>query len=365
MIDFENIPPLSKVTLVNWLKNLLKKANNYNSAVSYDRTLDLIRREKSAHSDNIIGEIANSVKNLLNRNKNSANKIIEKKHMQNYYKEAGVINFIKANKANFEAFISSVENQTKTVQTHSEVITHAEAVKPNTVVKPVETINSTLRESYMEKYAQLKAKGQKLKGEEWRQNESKMIHLVDEAASKNISLVPKREFKPGASEEERFKYFKKDVFPVMDACEASVLDGLEMFEKYGFKKLYDDCGQQKTLLDDLVQGTAIRDPLVFTNYKMTDKIADKYLDVFDKYAEKTFNDLGALEFFFNCCNKVMSEETALKFIATLKKFIYSQDSAVPPKVAFVDPYLGRFRDNPKIVAAMKDLMEYIKDLPKN
>ncbi|HIT92379.1 MAG TPA: hypothetical protein IAD11_05590 [Candidatus Stercorousia faecigallinarum] len=229
----------------------------------------------------------------------------------------------------------------------------------------VQEIQTATRESYMEKYAQLKAKGQKLKGEEWRQNESKMIHLVDEAASKNISLVPKREFKPGASEEERFKYFKKDVFPVMDACEASVLDGLEMFEKYGFKKLYDDCGQQKTLLDDLVQGTAIRDPLVFTNYKMTDKIADKYLDVFDKYAEKTFNDLGALEFFFNCCNKVMSEETALKFIATLKKFIYSQDSAVPPKVAFVDPYLGRFRDNPKIVAAMKDLMEYIKDLPKN
>lgn len=225
-------------------------------------------------------------------------------------------------------------------------------------------------EEYIQEYQSLKLKAKGKKGEEWRLIQRDMINVQRKACKENVSLVPKKEFSPNATEQERFDYFMKEVFPVMNSSEASALDGLEMFEKYGVNKAYDKNGSPWTTMFELEGGVVTIDrnaPAVNGSrpVTITDRLANRYLDVFAKYAKKEQGDARNLAFFFENSHKIMSEETALKYIATLKKFVFAQDFVIDPQICFVDRNLGRFKDNPKIIAAMDDLIEHVKDLPKS
>lgn len=61
----------------------------------------------------------------------------------------------------------------------------------------------------------------------------------------------------------------------------------------------------------------------------------------------------------------MSEETALKYIATLKRYIPTQKYIVNPEFIFLDRTFGLFKNSEKIKTAIEDLKEYSKDLPKH
>lgn len=197
-----------------------------------------------------------------------------------------------------------------------------------------------------------------------------MINVQRKACKENVSLVPKKEFSTTATEQERFDYFINEVFPVMNSSEASALDGLKMFEKYGMNKAYDRYGSPTTTISELEGCVVIRDqnaPEIngLPPVNINDRLASTYLDVFAKYAKKEQGDARNLAYFFENSHNIMSEETALKYITTLKKVVFAQDFVIDPQIHFVHKSLGRFKDNPKIIAAMDDLIEHVKDLPKS
>ena len=199
---------------------------------------------------------------------------------------------------------------------------------------------------------------------------TKMTEIRKMAQEKNISLVPKKELPITATLEERLKYLEDDVYPVMDTSIASTFDGYEMFEKYGFNTSDLTLGYSNSTFSDFSLHAITADvtelgddflPVVTA----TDEVVSRYLDLFNKFAKKEYGDEETLEYILDRTNKIMSEETALKYIATLKRYIPTQKYIVNPEFIFLDRTFGRFKDSEKIKAAIEDLKEYSKDLPKS
>ena len=102
------------------------------------------------------------------------------------------------------------------------------------------------------------------------------------AKAEDFSLIEMKDLS-GASEIERWEYFEKYAFPLMENNEASTLDGIEMFEKYGMRKQLD--GEH-----DLWHTTLERFMLSIPN-RPSDRVIGRLFDVAYKYAEpNTKND---------------------------------------------------------------------------
>ena len=199
---------------------------------------------------------------------------------------------------------------------------------------------------------------------------TKMTEIRKMAQEKNISLVPKKELPITATLDERLKYLEDDVYPVMDTSIASTFDGYEMFEKYGFNTSDLTLGFPNSTFSDFSLHAITADvtelgddflPIVTA----TDEVVSRYLDLFNKFAKKEYGDEETLEYILDRTNKIMSEETALKYIATLKRYIPTQKYIVNPEFIFLDRTFGLFKNSEKIKAAIEDLKEYSKDLPKH
>lgn len=357
MLDFENISKTSQKETLQWLNDTLTTTKNYNIDTSASQIKDLFKNKiaQFKKENTRAKQTLESVKNKLG--KSSIIKNIENECLQEFCKECGKFNFINSNRSEFETFIDSVKKETTKVQTDLK----RPEVKPEVPPKaPAKT--------RLDEYEELKAKAKNKKGEEWRLIQKEMLGIEKKAGAENVSLVKKREFAPNASEEERFEYFIKDVFPVMRCSEASTLDGLEMFEKYGMNKWYGKYMGENTMLNLTTGADTTRmfndeaGKLKFERC-ITDKVASKYIDVYSKYAVKG-RDTDHFVAYFEDAHKVISEETALKYIAAIKELIYCRSHATLVKVILTDSHIGSFKDNPRIIEAVNDLLEHVKDFPK-
>jgi len=182
----------------------------------------------------------------------------------------------------------------------------------------------------------------------------------------NISFVPKppRSF---ADEEETWKYLYK-AMSVMDNNEASAIDALEMFEKYGSKRIkhYPD-GIRESLSDLSVSVSIAVNSLKGTD--SADRVLNKYIDVFSKFATKDneLRDAGTLKWLFNKHCSEMSKDTLIKFIDTFKEISYDKQPLISLKILINNhPHnLPKVKQDDFIEVRrhLNALEEAVKDLP--
>ena len=377
---------------MDWLQLLLKREKNYNAETAYSRinaecqkALDL-----PLNDDNIMFHFFNKAMVNLGFAKYSESEIkkIVAKYRRMFYEEQGEILFIRKYKKDFIEFLA----KTKAPSLHKGA---EEYVPPKTnVVQPQNPpkMPSELQTEFQTKvlvnhrndiqnpnplilqYEELKEIFNKYRrdnlGEKQIATATKMTEIRKMAQEKNISLVPKKELPITATLDERLKYLEDDVYPVMDTSIASTFDGYEMFEKYGFNTSELTLGYPNSTFSDFSLHAITADvtkkgddflPIVTA----TDEVVSRYLDLFNKFAKKEYGDEENLEFILDRTNKIVSEETALTYIATLKRYIPTQKYIVNPEFIFLDRTFGLFKDSEKIKAAIEDLKEYSKDLPKS
>ena len=246
-------------------------------------------------------------------------------------------------------------------------------IKPTETTEPVPPLNKPLKTDLsnplIERYEELKRTLKGQDGESYYTTQNKIKEIKKAAREGNISLVRKREFGLEASEIERLKYFEEEVFPVMDSSVQSTLDGLEMFNRYGLNKNDTSKGYNETTIGKLTLKALTRNPEKVNSKMMpeviaTDEVIRKYIEVFNKYANKDYKDSDHLSFIFENSYKIISEDTALRFIDTFKRFMYNQKTANNVQMHLTDGVMGRFKGNKEIEAAVDELIKYSETLPK-
>ena len=186
----------------------------------------------------------------------------------------------------------------------------------------------------------------------------------EKAGKENFSLVVKKNL-ANVTNEEKLEYFTKHVFPRMKCSEASAFDGLDMFEKDGIRERYGKDNIKKTL--ESLTAAIPKNP--------SDGLISRYVDVYGKYAQKVskdFRDSDMFAFFLSGKYRAtgdirqnISEETLLKAIALLKKITYRGEDATTLECAYTGKQFEstRFKNNPKVIAAVEDFKEYVKQFP--
>ena len=406
MLNFENISTMSKKTTLDDISSFLKMATNYNENTAMERTEELIKRKidklPSSKIKNPLDFLKNKMASVFNKgskkNKHviSETENIEKECWQEFYKEKGRIDFIKSNNTDFQSFMDSVKqsNFKEQVITVNEpnVTTHldnsqipiVESKPPTpgeTVVGPKGSIvlpQKTHIEQYQElldqsneawaKSNEATAKNGGFYDEQLKEAAHKASRecsaFEEKAGKENFSLVVKKNL-ANVTNEEKLEYFTKHVFPRMKCSEASAFDGLDMFEKDGIRERYGKDNIKKTL--ESLTAAIPKNP--------SDGLISRYVDVYGKYAQKVskdFRDSDMFAFFLSGKYRAtgdirqnISEETLLKAIALLKKITYRGEDATTLECAYTGKQFEstRFKNNPKVIAAVEDFKEYVKQFP--
>lgn len=308
---------------------------------------------------------------ILSKEKNKKNETIK------YVSMAGgivlAIIAILKRKQIFELFVKWFKKQEpiniKDRNPNLSSIKESELIAKPTVTPENKLVEKDLSNVLLERYEELKQilKGQD--GEAYYATQNKIKEIKKAAREGNVSLVHKREFGIEASELERLKYFEEEVFPVMDSSVQSTLDGLEMFNRYGFNNNDTSKGYNDTTIGKLTLKALTRNPEKMNSKMMpeviaTNEVIRKYIEVFNKYAKKEYKDSDHLSFIFENSYKIISEDTALKFIETFKRFMYNQKTAYNVQMHLTDGVMGRFKGNKEIETAVEELIKYSETLPK-
>jgi len=191
---------------------------------------------------------------------------------------------------------------------------------------------------------------------------SKLEELLKE---NNISFVPKA---PAvfADEDEKITYVQCALLEA-DANEASAMDALSAFEKYGSRYTYGPNNSKniRTGMADLSLAIdKIADKL---ESEPADRVINKYLDLFNKFAraDGEYTDTRLLRLLIERHQSKMSEETVLKLIDTLKKFSFEKaQSWSVRRYILEDAYTKRTPEElSRIEARLQELEEIVKDMP--
>ena len=152
--------------------------------------------------------------------------------------------------------------------------------------------------------------------------------LREELIKQNVSFIPRSEFtceqeNPEQYKKERLNYIKS-ILCFMSENEASAMEVLDIFDKLGLRAIYEGKCKEGTL-EDLAIGTIN----AFEKCEKTEdanKIINRYLDVFNKYASKDRKDkdISDLCYLMTECLNYMTKDTIIKLIETLKIYAYSQ-----------------------------------------
>ena len=150
----------------------------------------------------------------------------------------------------------------------------------------------------------------------------------EELIKQNVSFIPRSEFtceqeNPEQYKKERLNYIKS-ILCFMSENEASAMEVLDIFDKLGLRAIYEGKCKEGTL-EDLAIGTIN----AFEKCEKTEdanKIINRYLDVFNKYASKDRKDkdISDLCYLMTECLNYMTKDTIIKLIETLKIYAYSQ-----------------------------------------
>jgi hypothetical protein len=191
---------------------------------------------------------------------------------------------------------------------------------------------------------------------------------IPETSIVEQSFIPKPNFtcgeeNPAQFAKEKFEYMQR-MTSYVSKNEASALEGLDMFKKYGEKIKYGKFGQDT--LTDLTISISCLDE------KMTDKVLSRYLNVYNKFATKKdeyFHDAANLSWLLEKhYSTPISKDTAIKYIEALKKTAYQGEQAHVCKLYLLDPEFGPAKNWSKeefkeVTNAVTELKEILKDKP--
>jgi len=193
----------------------------------------------------------------------------------------------------------------------------------------------------------------------WHTQDAKIRELRLALKENNISFVRKEVFSPDPTKDIEAKraYFQSGKVANARVNEASRLDYLEMFDKYGGRYwrdkecLYSSLGDARSVLGE----------------DSSDKALGKYIDIMDKWAQRDntgMRDAVSIVGTFKSHAHNMNKETALKFIKVLKKTSFQQMDALSVKHAINNPIKKvKYKDEPEIKAAVEDLKKSLEIYP--
>jgi len=190
----------------------------------------------------------------------------------------------------------------------------------------------------------------------WRTQDEKRMELRSVLKENNVSLVEKAEFSldPTKDVEAKRAYFLSNKVGNASFNEASTLDYLDMFDKYGDRYWVDEkCGMHSLIKLSSKIGE-----------EPSDKVLSKYIDIMDKLAQRDnagMRDASSVMVILDYNAKNMSKETFLKFIKVFKKVSFQQGDAY-----MAETYLMRtkFKDDKDVANALSDLRTSLKDFPE-
>ncbi len=191
----------------------------------------------------------------------------------------------------------------------------------------------------------------------WMEEDEELRKMYNKLRENNISFVIKEEFNPDPNidRDKKKNYFYSWKVGHANANEASKLDYIDMFEKYG-ERYYDPQKPWDSTIS-LVSAT------LNSNRPTADVILKKYIDKMDKIAlkdPKGLQDIVIINLVLEMNINTMSEETVLKFIEVMKKIAFQQREGNTAKNA-ID--FSPHKNNQKIQAALKDFRDSLKGYP--
>ncbi len=181
----------------------------------------------------------------------------------------------------------------------------------------------------------------------------------------NISFIPKAP-ETFASEADKIEYIQMALRKA-NINEASAMDAMAVFEKYGSRYEY---GTYKALntnngVSDLA--LAVEQVADDLDAKTADKVMNKYIDLFNKYAriDGDYTDARRLTRLIERNHDKMSEETVIKFIESLKQFSFERAQTWSIRKYIVEnEFTKRSPEELKrIDVKLKELEEIVKDMP--
>ena len=192
------------------------------------------------------------------------------------------------------------------------------------MVKDISKGTEEEKQALLELYTKLDIQHQKLPNNDpIRKPMADKLNVLEKTMiDSNISFVPKAP-EVFNSEAEKIEYLQiTHVYSILN--EASAMDSLKAFEKYGGRYEYGIENCANGILDLTVNVSRIADRL---SPETTDKVFSKYIDLFNKYADITppkNNDTRYLGSLIEHYHDKMSEDTIYKFIDSIKKFAFER-----------------------------------------
>ena len=179
----------------------------------------------------------------------------------------------------------------------------------------------------------------------------------------NVSFVPKppQHF---SSQEEKNQYIL-NALECTYINESSAMDALNVFDKFGSRFEYGYKNSENSISDLSIAVSYAAKEL---DPKTADKIFNKFIDLFGKFADTTpprHNDTRKLDNIIIEHHEKMSEDTINKFIDTLEKLSFEQSTAWNIRKNIIEnEYTKRSPEEiTRIDSRLKKLEEKIKDLP--
>jgi len=193
----------------------------------------------------------------------------------------------------------------------------------------------------------------------WHKQEDKIRGLLNELVDNNVSLVEKAEFSLDPTKDVKVKraYLLSSKVSGASFNEASKLDYLEMFEKYG----------SRYWVDEKIKTDSFTNLCSSVGHNASDKVLSKYIDIMDKLAIRDgkgnlgMRDASGVLAVLQFNSQNMSKETFLKCINVLKKTSYQQVDAIEVETALI---WTKFKEDKEVLAAIEDLKNALKDFPE-
>ncbi len=192
------------------------------------------------------------------------------------------------------------------------------------------------------------------------------LAILDKAREENVSFVRIKQesdfsIDPVKNAQEKFEYIDKQVLPYIDVSEASAMDALEMFGKFGTRYVYPNGRKNYEILTTYL--TCRPDE------ELTDRLLNKFLDVWEKISEKNVDKYKDNEYLcdvlvsFVRLKKNIEEDTILRGLKLLKKLTNQKEDVERIEYSLIGDYDAKYKDSKKIKDALEDLKDYVKDCP--
>jgi len=179
------------------------------------------------------------------------------------------------------------------------------------------------------------------------------------------SLIPKPNFtcgeeNPAQFAKEKFEYIQK-VMNRMDENEASALEGLDMFEKYGIRVRYGKYNERETL-SDLALAVSCTKPAP------TDKVLKRFVEVYNdkikiKDEVESFRASSNLRYILDNHAREMTKDTALMYVDAMKRTSFDKNDWYTANTELVENIYNHFtkEEVEEMTPHVEKLGELLKD----